>query len=111
MLAKDGVINVSGAVTGSAIGVAVQEANAGRTVVKLGDAVTDVKLADVLSQITYEGDSSLKIGEDGTLVSTTEPSPTPTPAEEQEKNANGQEVILLKLSSSQMSKVLIILTG
>ena len=54
------MINVSGAVTGSAIGVAVQEANAGRTVVKLGDAVTDVKLADVLSQITYEGDSSLK---------------------------------------------------
>ena len=49
VLAKDGVINVSGAVTGSAIGVAVQEANAGRTVVKLGDAVTDVKLADVLS--------------------------------------------------------------
>ena len=85
VLAKDGVINVSGAVTGSAIGVAVQEANAGRTVVKLGDAVTDVKLADVLSQITYEGDSSLKIGEDGTLVSTTEPSPTPTPAEEKLK--------------------------
>ena len=28
-----------------------------------------MKLADVLSQITYEGDSSLKIGEDGTLVS------------------------------------------
>ena len=85
VLAKDGVINVSGAVTGSAIGVAVQEANAGRTVVKLGDAVTDVKLADVLSQITYEGDSSLKIGEDGTLVSATEPSPTPTPAEEKLK--------------------------
>ena len=85
VLAKDGVINVSGAVTGSAIGVAVQEASAGRTVVKLDDAVTDVKLADVLSQITYEGDSSLKIGEDGTLVSTTEPSPTPTPAEEKLK--------------------------
>ena len=34
---------------------------------------THLKLADVLSQITYEGDSSLKIGEDGTLVSTTEP--------------------------------------
>lgn len=49
MLAKDGVINVSGAVTGSAIGVAVQEASAGRTVVKLDDAVTDVKLTDVLS--------------------------------------------------------------
>ncbi len=85
VLAKDGVINVSGAVTGSAIGVAVQEASAGRTVVKLDDAVTDVKLTDVLSQITYEGDSSLKIGEDGTLVSTTEPSPTPTPAEEKLK--------------------------
>ena len=85
VLAKDGVINVSGAVTDSVIGVAVQEASAGRTVVKLDDAVTDVKLTDVLSQITYEGDSSLKIGEDGTLVSTTEPSPTPTPAEEKLK--------------------------
>ena len=41
-----------------------------------------MKLTDVLSQITYEGDSSLKIGEDGTLVSTTEPSPTPTPMAE-----------------------------
>ena len=69
VLAKDGVINVSGAVTGSAIGVAVQEANAGRTVVKLGcDAVTDVKHGGVFFlRFTYEGDSSLKIGEDGTL--------------------------------------------
>lgn len=85
VLDKEGVINVTGAVTDSVIGVAVQEAEAGRTVVKLDDNVTDVKLADVLSQITYEGDSSLKIGEDGTLVSTTEPSPTPTPAEEKLK--------------------------
>ena len=106
VLAKDGVINVSGAVTGSAIGVAVQEANAGRTVVKLGDAVTDVKLADVLSQITYEGDSSLKIGEDGTLVSTTEPSPTPTPAEEKLKVTgkeckwSGSDTVKIKFQSN-----------
>lgn len=115
MLAKDGVINVSGAVTGSVIGVAVQEAKAGKTVVKLGDTVADVTLADVLSQITYEGDSSLKIGEDGTLVSATEQSPTPTPAEEKLK-VTGKECKwsgsdTVKLSSSQMSKVLIILTG
>ena len=101
VLAKDGVINVSGAVTGSAIGVAVQEASAGRTVVKLDDAVTDVKLTDVLSQITYEGDSSLKIGEDGTLVSTTEPSPTPTPAEEKLK-VTGKEC---KWSGSSTVKI------
>lgn len=60
MLAKDGVINVSGAVTGSVIGVAVQEAKAGKTVVKLGDTVADVTLADVLSQITYEEIPALK---------------------------------------------------
>ena len=78
VLDKDGVINVTGAVTDSTIGVAVQEAAAGRTVVKLADSVTeDVKLADVLTQITYEGESSLKIGEDGTLVSATDPTPSP----------------------------------
>ena len=61
VLAKDGVINVSGAVYRLCHWVLlVQEASAGRTVVKLDDAVTDVKLTDVLSQITYEGDSSLK---------------------------------------------------
>ena len=81
VLDKEGVINVTGAVTDSTIGVAVQEAEAGRTVVKLDDNVTDVKLADVLSQITYEGDSSLKLGEDGKLSGTAEPSATPTPAE------------------------------
>ena len=81
VLDKEGVINVTGAVTDSVIGVAVQEAEAGRIVVKLDDNVTDVKLADVLSQITYEGDSSLKLGEDGKLSGTAEPSATPTPAE------------------------------
>lgn len=81
VLDKEGVINVTGTVTGSVIGVAVQEAAAGRTVVKLADGVSeDVKLADVLSQITYEGSSDYKIGEDGTLVSNAEePTPTPTP--------------------------------
>ena len=81
VLDKEGVINVTGAVTDSVIGVAVQEAAAGRTVVKLADGVSeDVKLADALSQITYEGSSDYKIGEDGTLVSNAEePTPTPSP--------------------------------
>ena len=81
VLDKDGVINVTGAVTGSTIGVAVQEAAAGRTVVKLADGISEeVQLADVLSQITYEGSSDYKIGEDGTLVSNAEePTPTPSP--------------------------------
>ena len=106
VLAKDGVINVSGAVTGSAIGVAVQEAKVGKTVVKLGDTVADVTLADVLSQITYEGDSSLKIGEDGTLVSATEQSPTPTPAEEKLKVTgkeckwSGSDTVKIKFQSN-----------
>ena len=52
VLAKDGVINVSGAVTGSVIGVAVQEAKAGKTVVKLGDTVADVTLADPTEETT-----------------------------------------------------------
>ncbi len=78
VLSKDGVLNVIGTVIDSTIGVAVQEAVAGRTVLQLGDGVTDVKLADVLSQVTYEGDSSLKLGEDGTLISTAEPTPVPT---------------------------------
>ncbi len=78
VLSGNGIINVIGAVSSSIIGVSVQEPAAGRTVVQLGDGVTDVKLADVLSQVTYEGDSSLKLGEDGTLISTAEPTPVPT---------------------------------
>lgn len=81
VLDKDGVINVTGTVSDSTIGVAVQEAAAGRTVVQLGEGVTDVTLADVLSQISYEGDSSLKLAEDGKLVNAAEPTATPTPAE------------------------------
>ena len=106
VLDKEGGINVTGAVTGSAIGVLVQEAKEGRTVVKLDDTVTDVKLADVLSQITYEGESSLKIGEDGTLVSTAEVSPTPTPAEEKLKVTgkeckwSGSDTVKIKFQSN-----------
>ena len=77
VLDKNGIINVNGAVTGSTIGLAVQEAAAGRTVVKLADGVTDVTLSDVISQITYEGDSAYKLADDGTLVSAAEPTPTP----------------------------------
>ena len=75
-----GVVNVTGAVTDdSVIGVSVQDAAAGKQVVKLADGITDEKLADVISKITYEGNSDFKIGDDGTLVSTKEePTPTPT---------------------------------
>ena len=81
VLDKEGVINVTGVMTGSAIGVTVQEAAAGRTVVQLASGVSeDVKLADALSQITYEGTSDFKIGEDGKLAgNTAEPTPTPVP--------------------------------
>lgn len=66
-----GVVNVTGAVTDdSVIGVSVQDAAAGKQVVKLADGITDEKLADVISKITYEGNSDFKIGDDGTLVST-----------------------------------------
>lgn len=74
-----GVVNVTGAVTDdSVIGVSVQDAAAGKQVVKLADGITDEKLADVISKITYEGNSDFKIGDDGTLVSTKE-EPIPTP--------------------------------
>lgn len=85
VLAGNGVIQVTGAVTGSAVGVDVQDAKAGKKVVALAESVTDVELADVLAQISYEGDASLKLGEDGTLISAQEPTVTPTPAEEQVK--------------------------
>ena len=79
VLNGNGVINVTGAVTDdSVIGVSVQDAAAGKQVVKLANGITDVKLADVISKITYEGNSDFKIGDDGTLVSTKEePEPTP----------------------------------
>lgn len=79
VLNGNGVINVTGAVTDdSVIGVSVQDAAAGKQVVKLADGITDVKLTDVISKITYEGNSDFKIGDDGTLVSTKE-EPIPTP--------------------------------
>lgn len=79
VLAGDGVLNVAGAMTGSVIGVSVQDAVAGKTVVALADGVQDVTLADVLTQVTYEGDSSLKLGEDGVLADAAEPTATPKP--------------------------------
>lgn len=79
VLNGNGVINVTGAVTDeSVIGVSIQDAAAGKKVVQLADGITDVTLADVISKITYEGNSDFKIGDDGTLVSTKE-EPTPTP--------------------------------
>ena len=77
-LIKTGIINVNGAVTGSTIGISCSRScgrkNCGK---KLADGVTDVTLSDVISQITYEGDSAYKLADDGTLVSAAEPTPTP----------------------------------
>ena len=77
ILAGEGKINVTGATTGSTIGVQVKDAKAGVSVVGLAEGVTDVTLADVLPQLTYEG-QTFTIGEDGTLVNPAEPTPTPT---------------------------------
>ena len=77
VLAGEGKINVTGATTGSTIGVQVKDAKAGVSVVGLAEGVTDVTLADVLSQLTYEG-QTFTIGKDGTLVNPAEPTPTPT---------------------------------
>ena len=85
VLAGEGKINVTGATTGSTIGVQVKDAKAGVSVVGLAEGVTDVTLADVLPQLTYEG-QTFTIGEDGTLVDPTV-TITPTPSEKPEAKA------------------------
>lgn len=79
VLAGEGKINVTGATTGSTIGVQVKDAKAGVSVVGLAEGVTDVTLAEVLPQFTYEG-QTFTIGEDGKLVD-------PTPSEKPEAKA------------------------
>ena len=86
VLAGEGKINVTGATTGSTIGVQVKDAKAGVSVVGLADGVTDVTLAEVLPQLTYEG-QTFTIGEDGTLVNPAEPTATPAPTEKPEAKA------------------------
>ena len=83
VLAGEGKINVTGATTGSTIGVQVKDAKAGVSVVGLAEGVTDVTLAEVLPQLTYEG-QTFTIGEDGTLV---DPTVTVTPTEKPEAKA------------------------
>ena len=85
VLAGEGKINVTGATIGSTIGVQVKDAKAGVSVVGLAEGVTDVTLADVLPQLTYEG-QTFTIGEDGTLVDPTV-TITPTPSEKPEAKA------------------------
>lgn len=85
VLAGEGKINVTGATTGSTIGVQVKDAKAGVSVVGLAEGVTDVTLAEVLSQLTYEG-QTFTIGEDGKLVDSTV-TVTPTPSEKPEAKA------------------------
>lgn len=79
MLGKESMISVTGAVSASKIGVSVTEPTDKRQVVQLEEGLTDVQLADVLSQITYEGDTKYTLGEDGKLADSTM-SPTPTPS-------------------------------
>ena len=85
VLAGEGKINVTGATTGSTIGVQVKDAKAGVSVVGLAEGVTDVTLAEVLPQLTYEG-QTFTIGEDGTLVDPTV-TVAPTPSEKPEAKA------------------------
>ena len=85
VLAGEGKINVTGATTGSTIGVQVKDAKAGVSVVGLAEAVTDVTLAEVLPQLTYEG-QTFTIGEDGKLVDPTV-TVAPTPSEKPEAKA------------------------
>lgn len=85
VLAGEGKINVTGATTGSTIGVQVKDAKAGVSVVGLAEGVTDVTLAEVLPQLTYEG-QIFTIGEDGKLVDSTV-TVTPTPSEKPEAKA------------------------
>lgn len=85
VLAGEGKINVTGATTGSTIGVQVKDAKAGVPVVGLAEGVTDVTLAEVLPQLTYEG-QTFTIGEDGKLVDPTV-TVAPTPSEKPEAKA------------------------
>ena len=85
VLAGEGKINVTGATTGSTIGVQVKDAKAGVSVVGLAEGVTDVTLAEVLPQLTYEG-QTFTIGEDGKLVDPTV-TVAPTPTEKPEAKA------------------------
>ena len=85
VLAGEGKINVTGATTGSTIGVQVKDAKAGVSVVGLAEGVTDVTLAEVLPQLTYEG-QTVTIGEDGKLVDPTV-TVAPTPSEKPEAKA------------------------
>ena len=85
VLAGEVKINVTGATTGSTIGVQVKDAKAGVSVVGLAEGVTDVTLAEVLPQLTYEG-QTFTIGEDGKLVDPTV-TVTPTPSEKPEAKA------------------------
>lgn len=80
---KGAALTAVKALTGSTIGVNVLEGAADQTVVVIQDGATDVTLADVLGQITYDG-TDFTIGEDGKLKSTapTTPTPSPTPAVE-----------------------------
>lgn len=82
---EDAKINVTGAMTGSTISVQVKDAKAGTQVVTMDASVTDVTLAEVLPQLTYEG-QTFTIGEDGALVDPTV-TVTPTPSEKPEAKA------------------------
>lgn len=70
------VINATGALTGSNLSFDVLDPAEGRQVVTV--SAEGVTLADVLTQVTYNGDDTFIIDEEGKLKST-QVSPTPTP--------------------------------
>lgn len=83
VLSENGSITAGTGFTDSKLKVQVLNPTSGRIVVSAESA--DVKMKDVLSQIEYSGDEDFKISDNGSLVSTVEPSVTPTPAEKQVK--------------------------
>lgn len=78
VLSGSAAVNVTGAVTGSAIGILCENGTAGTQVITLAEGVTDVTLADAVAAFTYNG-SGFTLGSDGTLVSAVSTTPTPTP--------------------------------
>lgn len=83
VLGENGSITAGSGFANSKLKVQVLNPASGRIVVSADSA--DVKMKDVLSQIEYNGDGDFKISDNGSLVSTAEPSAIPSPAEKKLK--------------------------
>lgn len=75
------VINVTGALADSMLGVDVEDPAEGRQVVAIPTEIEGVTMEDVLAQFVYNGDEAFMLDAEGKLASTAV-SPTPTPEEE-----------------------------